>query len=110
MGKFHEQKALQKSKKVYTLTQEQIDKIRADAQEEAVSTAFTLLLAIPTEVLIGDDYWAKSAKRRIPKFLDEVIKLYKAWEGGTLTLEEMREDLWNFGGIKIEVDRSVRYF
>ena len=49
------EKEQKKSEKVYTLTQAQIDQIKADAQAEAVETALTLLLAIPTEVLIGDD-------------------------------------------------------
>ena len=99
-----------KPEKVYTLTQSQIDQIKEDAKAEAVETALILLLAIPTEVLIGDDYWAKSAKRRIPKFLDDMESMYQAWVAGTLSLEDMREDIWKFGGRKIEVDKRVQHY
>lgn len=81
----------------YNLTQEQINQIKKEARDEAIDTAFTLMLAIPLEVLIGDGYWAKSAKRRLPKFLDDVLSLYDSWNKGVLTIEELREDLWNRG-------------
>lgn len=92
---------------VYNLTQEQINQIKKDARDEAIDTAFTLMLAIPLEVLIGDGYWAKSAKRRLPKFLDEVLSLYDSWNKGVLTIEELREDLWNIGGIKLQAPKGT---
>jgi hypothetical protein len=91
-----------KKTKVYTLTQEQIDQIKREAGDKAIDTAFTLLLAIPLEVLIGEGYWEKTAKKRLPKFLDEVLSLYDSWEKGVLTLEDLKADLWEYGGIKLE--------
>lgn len=61
--------------KVYTLTESQIAdmlaKERRKAYEEAskiagkksVDIAWQLMLAIPCEVLIGDDYWPKQQRR-----------------------------------------------
>ena len=92
---------------IYTLTQDQINKIKQEARDEAVEKALILMLAIPLEVLIGDGYWAKSAKRRIPKFLDDVLSLYDSWNKGVLTLEELREDLWEYGGIKLEAPKGT---
>ena len=104
------EKEVQKTHKIYTLTQEQIDQIKAEAQKEAVNTAFTLMLAIPLEVLIGEGYWEKSAKKRIPKFLEEVLSLYDSYEKGVLTMAEMREDLWNIGGIKLEAPKGTEIY
>ena len=67
--------------KVYTLTESQIAdmlaKERRKAYEEAskiagqksVDIAWQLMLAIPCEVLLGDDYWPKTAKKRLPKLI-----------------------------------------
>lgn len=85
----------------------EVETIRAQVREEAVDTAVTLMLAIPMEVLIGDGYWAKSAKKRIPKFLEDVLSLYDSWNRGTLTIEELREDLWKYGGIKLEAPKGT---
>lgn len=94
----------------YNLTQDQINKIKQDASREAIDTAFTLMLALPLEVLIGDGYWVKSAKKRLPKFMDEVLSLYDSWNKGVLTIEELREDLWNYGGIKLEAPKGIEKF
>ena len=91
----------------YNLTEDQINKIKQDASKEAIDTAFTLMLALPLEVLIGDGYWVKSAKKRLPKFMDEVLSLYDSWNKGVLTIEELREDLWNYGGIKLEAPKGI---
>lgn len=90
----------------YTLTQEQINRIKQEASKEAIDTAFTLMLALPLEVL-KDKYWVKSAKRRLPKFLDNVLSLYDSWNKGELTIEELREDLWEYGGIKLEAPKGT---
>lgn len=93
----------------YNLTQEQINQIKQEASKEAIDTAFTLMLALPLEVL-KNKYWVKSAKRRLPKFLDEVLSLYENWDTGLLTIEEMREDLWEYGGIKLEAPKGAERF
>ena len=84
----------------------EVENIRKQARDEAIDTALTLMLALPLEVL-KDRYWVKSAKRRLPKFLDEVLSLYENWDTGLLTIEEMREDLWEYGGIKLEAPKGT---
>jgi hypothetical protein len=105
-----EKEAQKRKTVVYNLTQEQIDQIKQEAKNEAVDIAFTLMLAIPLEVLQGEGYWEKTAKKRLPKFLDEVLSLYDAWNKGVLTLEELREDLWKYGGIELEVPKGTERF
>lgn len=106
--------------KVYTLTESQIADMLANerrkAYEEASKTiskksvdiAWQLMLAIPCEVLISDGYWPKTAKKRLPKFIDDCLELYDSYTAGVLTLAELREDLWKFGGVKLKVDESVK--
>lgn len=101
---------LKKKEKVYTLTQGQIEEIKKQTLNEAVDKVFLLMLAIPMEVLISD-YWMKSAKKRIPKFIDDVLYLYKAYERGDITIEEMESDLKEFAGITLEnIKERKRYY
>ena len=90
-----------KKNKTYTLTQEQIDKNKQDAIEEATHKAFTLMLAIPCEILANEGYWEKTAKKRMPKFLEECMDLFNAYEKGVVTMEQMQEDLKKYGGIEV---------
>lgn len=107
-----EQKSEQKSKTVtYNLTKEQLDamvrekignelvRIKREATDEAVNTALTLLLTLPLEVLM-DHFWKKSYPQKIPKFADLLIEYYEKWQDGELDLDELKEDLWKYGGVK----------
>lgn len=119
MNRAERRKAGKKAKvATYNYTKEQLDTliragvkvevetIRKQARDEAVDIAITLMLALPLKVL-KDKYWVKTAKRRLPKFLDTVLSLYDSWDKGVLTMEELREDLWNYGGIKIEAPKGT---
>lgn len=99
------QREQSKPAKVYTLTQAQIDQIKQQAVEEAVDKAFFLMLALPCEVLANENYWEKLAKRKMPKFIDDILSLYAAYEQGVVTMEQMEKDLWNIAGVKLEAKR-----
>ena len=101
------EKQAKKNKVVtYNYTQEQINHIKKEARDEAIGIAVTLMLALPLKVL-KDNHWVKTAKRRLPKFLDNVLSLYDNWNNGEITLEELREDLWEYGGIKLEAPKGT---
>ena len=85
----------------YTLTREQIESMKKQVHYNAVQEIFTLMLAIPCEIL-ANEYWEKSAKQRMPKFIEQCLSLYKAYEQGVVTMEQMEADLWELAGYKVE--------
>ena len=95
---------------VYQLTAEQIEQIKRSAMVEAAEVAFTLMLALPLEVLSSDGYWPKTAKRRIPKFLNDLLDLYDSWEKGVLSMDELRKDLKEIGGLTLEPPKGTEKF
>lgn len=90
-----------KAQKVYTPTQAQIDAMKKAAVDEAVSTGFILMLAIPITIL-HDKYWVKTASKKLPKFVDQCLDLYDSYNKGYVTLDDLRATLWEEGGIRIE--------
>lgn len=97
----------------YNLTKAQLDelvrkeiedklgRIKQEATEDAVNTAMVLLLTLPLEVLM-DHYWPKSYAKRIPEFTNHVLEYYERWQNGELDMDKMKEDLWEYGGVRLE--------
>lgn len=97
----------------YNLTQAQLDamvresvkaeieKTKKEATEDAVRTAMTLMFTLPLEVLMKY-YWPKSYAKRLPEFVNHILEYYEKWENGEIDIEDLREDLWIYGGIRIE--------
>lgn len=48
-----------------------------------------------------DHYWTKSYAKRIPKFTELVLEYYERWQNGELDMEKLKEDLWEYGGVKL---------
>ena len=107
------QKLEQKEKTTtYNLTKAQLDamvrkkigdeltRVKQEATDDAVNTAMVLLLTRPQEVLM-DHYWTKSYAKRIPKFTERVLEYYERWQNGELDMEKLKEDLWEYGGVKL---------
>lgn len=107
------QKNEQKAKTVtYNLTKGQLDAmiregieqeivgIKQEAVEEAVNIAMVLLLTLPLEVL-KNHYWIKSYAKRLPEFTNYVLDYYERWQNGDLDIDQLREDLWEYGGVKL---------
>lgn len=72
-------------------------------EAEAKEKAFLYMLAIPLNVLFND-YWSKSAKKKAPKFIDEVIKLYEAVQEGQVSEKELSDLLYDLAGVKVEAE------
>ena len=70
-------------------------------QGEAIEKSFLYMLAIPLNVLVND-YWSKSAKKRAPKFIEDVVSLYEAVQAGIVSDRELADLLDDYAGIKIE--------
>lgn len=116
MGRAEMRRAMRNEKKAktatYNLTKAQLDalvkeqigeelkRVKQEATDEAVNTAMVLLLTLPLEVLI-DHYWPKSYVKRIPEFTNYVLEYYEKWQNGELDIDKLKEDLWEYGGVKL---------
>ena len=106
----------QKTKtKVYNLTEAQlqayvrqaVDKELKNSHEEVMTestnAAMILLLTLPLEVLM-DHYWPKSYAKKIPEVTNYVLEYYERWQNGELDMDELKEDLWTYGGVRLEAE------
>lgn len=115
-----EQREKKKDNRTYTLTARELEqleqRIRKEEQQKAkqiildktnvlAEQILTMMLVIPTNVLVAD-YWQKSAKKRIPKFVEDCISLYKAWEQGVVDMTEMQKLTEEYAGIKLVKDET----
>lgn len=80
---------------------EELDKVKQEATDEAVNTAMVLLLTLPLEVLM-DHYWKKTYAKKIPEFTDYILEYYEKWQNGELDMDKLKEDLWEYGGVRLE--------
>lgn len=79
----------------------ELEKAYQDGVSEGVNQAMILLLALPLGVLM-DFYWKKSYAKKIPEFTQHVLDYYAEWQNGELDLEELKKDLWEYGGVRLE--------
>lgn len=100
-----------KKKATFVMTEEEIMKIRKQEYDRARKTIheksdqiaediLKMMIVIPTNVLIND-YWQKTAKKRIPQFVDDCMSLYQSWSEGTVSMEEMQKLTEEYAGIKL---------
>ena len=102
--------------KTYNLTEAQLQtyvrqaiekELKNDHEEimnESTNTAMILLLTLPLEVLM-DHYWPKSYAKKIPEFTNYVLEYYERWQNGELDMDELKEDLWEYGGVRLEAEK-----
>ena len=95
-----------KKDKVYTLTQSQIDEMKASCVDKAVTVSFGLMLSIPTKVLL--DYWKKTADKRIPKFLDECISEYERIGSGEIQVADLIREIEETINIKMNCVERIK--
>lgn len=100
-----QQREKEKKTSTYTLTMEQIENMKKEVYSKAVREVFVLMLAIPCDVL-ANDYWNRSAKQRLPKFVEQCLSLYRSYEQGVVSMEQMEQDLLELSGYKIENKKS----
>lgn len=82
-----------------------LNEIKQQATDEAVNTAMILMLTLPLEVLM-DRYWTKTYDKKIPEFTNYVLEYYKKWENGEIDMDKLRDDLWEYGGVRLEEERN----
>lgn len=72
-------------------------------EAECVEKAFLYMLGISVNVL-AEVYWPKTAKKKIPKFIDDVLSLFKSVEAGVITEEDMLNAIKEFAGADLKKD------
>ena len=89
------------------LTNVDLAKVRAAARKEAMKVeneiyekTFLYMLAIPLNVLVND-YWPKSAKKKAPKLIGDVISLYESVRDGIVTDQELVDLLEEYAGVTV---------
>lgn len=90
----------------YNLSEDQIQEIKKKAVDEAVDTAFILMLALPVMVL--HDKYAKLMKKdtRLINFMDEILELYDSYNKGYFTIEDLVNTIYEETGVKIDVSKK----
>lgn len=95
----------------YKLTAEDLKRIRqqefdrarkllSDTNTKVAADIMKMMLVIPVNVLVSD-YWQKTARTRIPKFVEDCMSLYKAWETGAVDMEDMQQLAEEYSGIRL---------
>ena len=85
--------------------QEEMNNVKKEAIEDAINTSMVLTLTLPLKVLI-DNYWTdKEQLEQVPEFTDKVIEYYEKWQNGELDINKLREDLWNYAGVRLEGEK-----
>lgn len=79
----------------------ELDFIKERTKQDAINEALTLMFALPLKVLM-ENYWKKSYVKRLPDFTEKLLDLYDQWQMGKLDIEDLKSDLWEYGGIKLE--------
>lgn len=88
-------------------TKEAARKAAEKMEREAIEKAFVYMLAIPLNVL-ANDYWEKSAKKRIPKFIDDVISLFDSVQSGVVSNEQLIDLVKEYAGIELKTEWDKR--
>lgn len=42
-------------------------------------------------------------KKRLPQFVNYILEYYKQWLDGNLDINQLKNDLWEHGGVRLEV-------
>ena len=108
-----EREAQKKKTKTYNFTHEQaeqaikrgiekeLQRVKQEATDDTINTAMVLLLTLPLTVLM-EHYWQKSYAQRLPKFTELLLDYYQRWQNDELDMEELKSNLWEYGGVRLE--------
>lgn len=91
--------------KTYVLNSDQIEQLKKEATEEAIGTAFTLMLGLP--VMILHDKYSQIMKKEVDgkcreeRFAEMILDLYDSFDKGYLTLDDIRNCVEEETGMKL---------
>ena len=102
-------------KPVYMVTEEQLDimvhermekewaELKQKIADETTNEVLSVLFTLPMLVLM-EDFWPKLYYRNIPKFTEKLLIKYEKHQNGEIDMEESKELLWKYGGVKLVVE------
>lgn len=92
---------LLQTKQIARLEAERVCGVSSEVDNETADKAFLCMVAIPVSIL-ATNYWPKSAKERVPKFVDEVLTLYESVQSGEVSAQSLADTLQNLANVNIE--------
>lgn len=95
----------QLAKSVEKVANKELENAYQRGLQRGVDEALALLLTLPLEVLM-DHYWKKSYAEKIPEFTNFVLEYYERWQNGELDMDKLKQDLWEYGRVKLEVENQ----
>lgn len=72
-------------------------------EQTATERAFLYMLSIPL-IILFEDYWQKTAKKKAPKFIEDVASLYESVQMGVVSEQQLADALYELAGVKIEAE------
>lgn len=78
-------------------------KTNKEIEKNVIDSTMTLLFVLPIKVLM-DQYWADDPQmpEKVKEFTEIMLEYYEKWRDDELTMDEMKQDLWEYGGIRFE--------
>lgn len=71
-----------------------------DLIKRAVEKAFLMMLHFPLEALLRY-YWSKASKKKLEKFIEHTLDIYKGYMDGSVDIAEIKQHLLEHGGVRI---------
>ena len=99
LDKAYQQK-VEELEKEYQQKAEELQRRHDEDMAIATEKAFLMMLHFPLEALLRY-YWSKANKRKLEKFIEHTLDIYKGYIDGTVDIAEIKEHLWEHGGIRI---------
>ena len=93
-----QKKATEKAEKVVNVKAADVARLKEKATIEAANKAFILILAIPM-IVLRDDFGFGG--KRLTKFIDRALEQYKCFESGAVTIDELRQIIYEETGVSI---------
>ena len=89
----------------YNLTVEQIESLKRKAVDDAVATAWVLMLGLPVMALTDKHGFTPE---QVDKLIDDVLDLHDSYEKGYLSLQDIHTALKEEAGIVIQEKQKKR--
>ena len=81
--------------------EEEFAKVEERVKNDATIYAMKMTILLPLELLI-DKYWTKSAAKRCPGFVNDLLERIAEVQDGKRDLKESERKVWEYGGVRFE--------